>query len=141
MGVFFGFSMLTFIPVIYYLCERKNRAIDNRIFNGLGEVVSSLTDGAFLPHVHFIVGYNNIMRLTVLAWSLYPVVWILAEGTDTISANGEAVFYTILDIISKAGFGMLIVTMKRNSFAQTVAAGIKLVDPEVDWTAAQVAAA
>merc|ERR1712216_679196 len=122
--VFFGFSVLCYLPVIYYLCERKNRAIDNGIFDGVGNVVASLADGAFLPHVHFINGYNNIMRLTVLAWTLYPVVWILAEGTDTISANGEAIFYTILDIISQAG-----------------AAGIKLVDPEVDWTAAQVAGA
>jgi len=139
--VFFGFSVLCYLPVIYYLCERKNRAIDNRIFDGVGNVVASLADGAFLPHVHFINGYNNIMRLTVLAWTLYPVVWILAEGTDTISANGEAIFYTILDIISKAGFGILIVTMRKNSFSQAVAAGIKLVDPEVDWTAAQVAGA
>merc|ERR1711990_393520 len=115
------------------------------IYDGEGNVVDIIGTnngvGAFLPHVHFIVSYNNIMRLTVLAWTLYPVVWILAEGTDTISANGEAIFYTILDIISKAGFGILIVTMRKNSFSQAVAAGIKLVDPEVDWTAAQVAGA
>merc|ERR1711924_392994 len=29
--VFFGFSILCYLPVIHYLCERKNRAIDNRI--------------------------------------------------------------------------------------------------------------
>merc|ERR1712083_234798 len=128
-----GFSVLCYLPVIYYLCERKNRALDNRIFDGVGHIVGSLSEGAFLPHVHFIVGYNNIMRLTVAAWTLYPVVWILAEGTGTISANGEAVFYTVLDLISKAGFGIIIVTMRRNSFAQTVAAGWKM-KFEVDGT-------
>merc|ERR1711990_1292688 len=73
------------------------------------------------------------MNLATWAWTLYPVVWILAEGTGTISANGEAVFYTVLDLISKAGFGIIIVTMRRNSFAQTVAAGWKM-KFEVDGT-------
>jgi len=127
--VFFGFSILTFIPIIYYLCERKNRAIDDNIYDGEGNIVTIIgTDrgiGAFQPHLHFIVSYNNIMRLTVTAWALYPVVWILAEGTGTISANGEAIFYTILDIISKAGFGFILVTARRNSYAQAIAAGFK----------------
>jgi len=137
--VFFGFSILCYLPVIYYLCERKNRAIDNRIFDEFGNpdvdlgTAGASNRSAFLPHVWFLVGYNNIMRLTVAAWTLYPVVWILAEGTGTISANGEAVFYTVLDLISKAGFGIIIVTMRRNSFAQTVAAGWKM-KFEVDGT-------
>merc|ERR1711990_505927 len=127
--VFFGFSILTFIPIIYYLCERKNRAIDDNMYDGEGNIApiigTNVGIGAFLPHVHFIVSYNNIMRLTVTAWALYPVVWILAEGTGTISANGEAIFYTILDIISKAGFGFILVPARRNSYAQAIAAGFK----------------
>merc|ERR1719453_2187370 len=127
--VIFGFSILTFIPIIYYLCERKNRALDNGIYDSEGNRMVSpqgLADGAFIPHVHFIVTYTNIMRLTVTAWALYPVVWILAEGTGTISANGEAIFYTVLDIISKAGFGAIIVSARRNSYAQAIAAGVKM---------------
>merc|ERR1712226_1468693 len=108
-----------------------NRAIDNRIFDEFGNrdvdlgTAGASNRSAFLPHVWFLVGYNNIMRLTVTAWALYPVVWILAEGTGTISANGEAIFYTILDIISKAGFGFILVTSRRNSYAQAIAAGFK----------------
>merc|ERR1711879_1049696 len=130
--VFFGFSILCYLPVIYYLCERKNRAIDNRIFDEFGNpdvdlgTAGASNCSAFLPHVWFLVGYNNIMRLTVTAWALYPVVWILAEGTGTISANGEAIFYTVLDIISKAGFGAIIVSARRNSYAQAIAAGVKM---------------
>jgi len=136
--VFFGFSMLNFIPIIYYLCERKNRAIDNRRFRGDGSVVDDImsTEGAFLPSVYFILGYNNIMRLTVLAWSLYPIVWILAEGTGTMSANGEAVVYTVLDIIAKAGFGILVCTMRRNSYAQVLAQGL-VRDDGMNWDEAQ----
>merc|ERR1711879_509832 len=130
--VFFGFSILCYLPVIYYLCERKNCAIDNRIFDEFGNpdvdlgTAGASNCSAFLPHVWFLVGYNNIMRLTVTAWALYPVVWILAEGTGTISANGEAIFYTVLDIISKAGFGAIIVSARRNSYAQAIAAGVKM---------------
>merc|ERR1719453_1490803 len=97
--VFFGFSILCYLPVIYYLCERKNRAIDNRIFDEFG---------------------NRDVDL----------------GTAGAS-NGEAVFYTVLDLISKAGFGIIIVTMRRNSFAQTVAAGWKM-KFEVDGTDAEM---
>merc|ERR1712232_1155121 len=85
--VFFGFSILCYLPVIYYLCERKNRAIDNRIFDEFGNpdvdlgTAGASNRSAFLPHV-----------------------WFLVDGTGTISANGEAVFYTVLDLISKAGF-------------------------------------
>merc|ERR1711990_388541 len=145
--VFFGFSILTFIPIIYYLCERKNRALDNGIYDSEGNRMVSpqgLADGAFIPHVHFIVTYTNIMRLTVTAWALYPVVWILAEGTGTISANGEAIFYTVLDIISKAGFGAIIVSARRNSYAQAIAAGVKMRfnsgnEDDFNWNEAVVA--
>jgi len=70
------------------------------------------------------------MRLTVLAWCLYPVVWILAEGTGTISSNGEAIFYTVLDVIAKTGFGFIITTAKRNTLKQVQAAGFKLLNTE-----------
>jgi len=138
--IFFGFSMLCFIPIIYYLCWAKNRVIDNRLFDGAGNpvdlaartLVDFLADvstaGAFIPSMFFQVGFNNVMRLTVAAWSMYPIVWILAEGTGTISANGEAIVYTVLDIISKAGFGFLISTMKKNRYQQLVAAGFRLLD-------------
>jgi len=124
--IFFAFSMLNFLPIIYYLCERKNRAIDNNVYDHAGNKKTELKDGAVLPHIWFMCSFNNAMRLTVLAWSLYPVVWILAEGTGTISSNGEAIFYTVLDVIAKSGFGLIISTAKRNSLKQVVGAGYKL---------------
>merc|ERR1711865_58351 len=148
---FFGFSMLCFLPVIYYLCNVKNFVIDNRLFDGAGAVanaeialaqaVNGNLGAAFRPSLFFMGTYDSIMRLTVLAWSMYPIVWILAEGTGTLSANAEAVIYTILDVISKSGFGILIVTAKKNTFQQLVAAGFQFVDPNLDFTAAQLAAA
>jgi len=128
--IFFAFSMLNFLPIIYYLCQRKNRAIDNNIYDAAGNKKVELKDGAVLPHIWFLVSFNNAMRLTVLAWCLYPVVWILAEGTGTISSNGEAIFYTVLDVIAKTGFGFIISTSKRNTLQQVQAAGFKLLNTE-----------
>jgi bacteriorhodopsin len=83
---FFGFSILCFIPILWFLCALEAQVKDRqtRIF-------------------------RSIMNLTVLSWFFYPIVWILAEGTGVLCANAEAICYTVLDIISKTVFGFLIV--------------------------------
>merc|ERR1711924_578666 len=53
--------------------------------------------------------YRRAMNLTVLTWICYPIIWICAEGTGTISVEGENIAYTVLDILSKSLFGWLIV--------------------------------
>merc|ERR1711990_1069828 len=50
-----------------------------------------------------------IPDLTVLAWFCSPIVWIFAEGTNKLSVTGEAITYTVLDLISKGVFGWFIV--------------------------------
>jgi len=83
---FFGFSILTFIPLLWFLCNLRSRAKEeeNRT-------------------------YNQIATITVVTWFFYPIVWIFAEGTDKLCAQGEAICYTVLDIISKSVFGWIIV--------------------------------
>merc|ERR1711865_128409 len=125
--------------------------IDIRIFDGAGAVIDAQIAlaqalngnlaGAFRPALFFFGTYDSIMRLTVLAWSMYPVVWILAEGTGTLSANAEAILYTILDIVSKACFGIIVVTAKKNSFQSLLTQGFKMLDPTLDFTAVQAQAA
>ena len=41
-------------------------------------------------------------------WFLYPIAWGLCEGGNVISSDSEAVFYGILDILAKPGFGILL---------------------------------
>ena len=48
-------------------------------------------------------GYTKATNLTIVVWSIYPVVWILAEGSSIISTDGEITFHTVLDIIAKSG--------------------------------------
>jgi len=87
---FFVFSMCAFMPVLYFLAftlKAKARAA-----------------GANAASV-----YGATSTLTILTWSAYPVVWVLAEGTSMISPDAECVVYTVLDIAAKSVFGFLVI--------------------------------
>jgi bacteriorhodopsin len=92
---FFAFSMLVFFPVMTNLWAFKNEVVDIRF-----------------DYVFFYHRYATLANLTVLVWFIYPIVWILAEGTGTLSVDAEAIFYTVLDIIAKAFMGFLILSSK-----------------------------
>jgi bacteriorhodopsin len=83
---FFGFSMLCFLPIIYFICQFSDRLNDDA-FKGV---------------------YGQVVALTAFTWIFYPIIWILAEGTGTICAQAEAVCYTVLDIIAKSVFGFIL---------------------------------
>lgn len=52
--------------------------------------------------------------LTALLWILYPISWGVCEGGNVIGADGEAIFYGVLDLLAKPGFGMLLLWGHRN---------------------------
>merc|ERR1711966_242475 len=83
--IFFGFSMLCFIPILWFLCA-------------LRESVEEQHKKAF----------ETLMNITVITWFFYPIIWIMAEGTGSLCANAEAICYTVLDIIAKSAFGFVI---------------------------------
>jgi len=127
--LFFAISMLAFLPVIYYVCEHKDE-IDNRTRNpNHGFVVAnSAADAVYLPYIWFFGNYKLIADLTALAWFLYPIVWILAEGTGKLSVSGEAIFYAILDVIAKGLFGWFIVNASFQDAKEIKALGVNLSD-------------
>jgi len=86
---FFAFSMFFFMPIVWFLGFQLP-------VSGTSEVASEL--------------YTKVANATIVLWSMYPVVWVLAEGSSIISSDTEVVFYTILDILAKSGFGILICT-------------------------------
>ena len=65
--------------------------------------------GADISKVYTICGV-----WTIALWFLYPIAWGLAEGGNVISSDSEAVFYGILDILAKPGFGALLIWGHRN---------------------------
>ncbi|PZV05164.1 MAG: rhodopsin [Leptolyngbya sp.] len=52
--------------------------------------------------------FGQLVAIHLILWTAYPIVWILAPtGLDAISQDVETMFYTILDISSKVGFGLI----------------------------------
>merc|ERR1712216_258826 len=52
--------------------------------------------------------YSKVSWITAITWSLYPVVFIFSEGTGDWSPNFEIMMYGVLDILSKAVFGFIL---------------------------------
>lgn len=84
---FWIFGMFAFIPIVYFL------------WVGLPAPTCDAASAAL---------FKKAAMVTVVFWSFYPLVWILAEGTSTIDSDTEVILYTILDVIAKSGFGFII---------------------------------
>ena len=112
--VFFAFSILAFIPILYYICHLRGQVVDNRTRNrNTGMLIHhDQPDAIYLPYIWFFGNYHFIADLTVVAWFLYPVIWILAEGTGHLSVTGEAIAYAVLDFVAKGVFGWFIVNSR-----------------------------
>merc|ERR1719253_1506 len=131
---FFGFGMLFFIPIIWYLCRA----------DGSDGQMCGAAEGA-IPAQRL---SQQVIFLTWFLWMFYPIVWILCntggtaitgasyshasygvatesygeeasaqhrslQGTEfkpagVISVTTEAWIYTVLDILAKSGFGTII---------------------------------
>merc|ERR1712178_617507 len=85
---FFIFGMVTFIHICAVLLKYSK-------VNKYGEEARAL--------------YNKVAWMTIVLWTLYPVVWIVAEGQRMVSASMEACLYAIMDVSAKCVFGILIV--------------------------------
>lgn len=94
-----------------------------------------ISTGAFLGIVYLLLGpyrkaaiaqhpqsasaFKRLVGVHVFLWTLYPVVWIASpEGLDLMGDGGEAMAFTILDVVAKVGFGLLsintLTTAQRN---------------------------
>jgi len=54
--------------------------------------------------------YATTTYLTIATWTAYPVVWALCEGADIVGVNVSCLLYTIMDVVAKCVFGILIVS-------------------------------
>jgi len=45
---------------------------------------------------------------TIALWFLYPIAWGLSEGGNIITPNHEAIFYSVLDVLAKPVFGLIL---------------------------------
>jgi len=53
--------------------------------------------------------YSKVSLLTIIVWSLYPIVWVFAVGTGGLGVSAESITYAVLDVCSKCVFSFMIV--------------------------------
>lgn len=87
---YWTFGMAAFFFIVYELVFDARRHA-----NALGGSVQST--------------FRNCGVLTIFLWFLYPIAWGLSEGGNVIHPDSEAIFYGILDILAKPGFGFLLI--------------------------------
>jgi len=58
--------------------------------------------------------YTLCAAWTIGLWLLYPIAWGVSEGGNVISPDSEAIFYGVLDVLSKPVFGALLLWGHRN---------------------------
>ncbi|GAP89556.1 putative opsin 1 protein [Rosellinia necatrix] len=49
--------------------------------------------------------FGAISLFTLLLWTLYPIVWGVADGARIVNVDGEIIAYAVLDILAKPVFG------------------------------------
>jgi len=59
--------------------------------------------------------FKKLFLVISFFWTLYPIAWVLADGTESLCVNVEVIVYLVLDIITKVLFGYLVAytTLKR----------------------------
>ncbi|TLD18414.1 hypothetical protein PspLS_10201 [Pyricularia sp. CBS 133598] len=59
--------------------------------------------------------YLTASLLVVVCWFFYPISWGLSEGGNVIHPDSEAIFYGILDILSRPAVGLVLLFGHRNT--------------------------
>jgi sensory rhodopsin len=84
--VFFGIGMIAYLALVRLL-------------------VDTLPERATFTSPREESSFVTLRNLTVIVWTLYPVVWVLAPtGAGLLLPETQALVFTYLDIVSKVGF-------------------------------------
>lgn len=110
---FFAFGMFFFIPIVAQL----------------GFVIPSKIESTEVKDVFAVVSW-----LTVISWTLYPVVWLVAEGTDYVSPDTEVIMYTVLDLFSKSVFGLILLSSHKAIEAALYVEEKQPILPPKEWS-------
>jgi len=95
---FWGFGMIVFQPILYYL-----------VF-GMDKTAKLNTERENNVEIYRL--YKKISLITAVCWTFYPVVWMFCEGAGKWSLDMECFAYTVLDVLSKSVWGMIICTSR-----------------------------
>uniref|UniRef100_A0A061RSZ0 H 2-mkate-hbetabr n=1 Tax=Tetraselmis sp. GSL018 TaxID=582737 RepID=A0A061RSZ0_9CHLO len=64
--------------------------------------------------------YLLLATSTVSVWSMYPIVWLLADGLNIMPVDLETILYALLDISAKCAFGFVLL-LSREAVADATA--------------------
>lgn len=94
--LWFSLSLLIFAPIVYVMIRGFRSLVDR-------------------SHPAVVEMYSKVAWLSAISWSLYPLVFIFSEGSGDWSPNFEIMIYGILDMLSKAVFGFILLLRDRKS--------------------------
>lgn len=80
-----------FVPIVYDLAITFREKAAN-----VGEAVGAT--------------YNKLVALTVVIWTLYPIIFFFSEYSRMLSTNTEVLCYAIMDVTAKCVFGFILLT-------------------------------
>lgn len=90
-------ACIAYLVVVYQLAQNGTRTVANK---------DAKTKKFFIA----------LGTFTLVLWTVYPVVWAVADGARIVGVDGEIVAYAILDVLAKPVFGFwLLTTHDRNS--------------------------
>jgi bacteriorhodopsin len=87
----YAIACVAFLVVVYQLAQNGSRAVANK---------DNKTKTFF----------RSLGGFTLVLWSIYPIIWAVADGARIININGEVIAYAVLDILAKPVFGIWLLT-------------------------------
>merc|ERR1712216_597756 len=113
--VFFALGCFFFLPIVYELGfgipnKMKAPSAKSLRVSSVPEAVRGCFCCAPASPYQRRATFDQVAWLTIITWALYPVVWVLAEGTHTLSPNMEVICYTVMDLLSKSVFGIILIS-------------------------------
>jgi len=59
--------------------------------------------------------FGGLAAFLFILWTIYPIVWAIAEGAHKTSVDTGIVVYAVLDVLTKVGFGLWLLIIQRQT--------------------------
>ncbi|KAH7243846.1 hypothetical protein MRS44_017175 [Fusarium solani] len=82
----FAIACVSYLLVIWYVAVYGSKTVDAR-----GAKVTKL--------------FSSMVTFILILWTIYPIVWGIADGAKKISVDSAIIAYAVLDVLTKPVFG------------------------------------
>ncbi|KAI0535428.1 hypothetical protein GGR58DRAFT_515404 [Xylaria digitata] len=100
----YAFACLAYLNIVYQLVYKGRYAVSTK----------DTKTKAF---------FGAISLFTLALWTLYPIVWGVADGARIVNVDGEIIAYAVLDILAKPVFGFWLLLTHDNMASKTPSIG------------------